>query len=100
MGEEREEEQPKLRVPFYPTEGERAYYTVQSSDMKWVIDYTGCSYSEVSEFDVFTFWGLLHDAVVWSLGRSKEGREYLENAWYYEQTEPDRAALREKNGGG
>lgn len=50
--------------------------------------------------DVLTFWGLLHDAVIWSLEKSKEGREYLENAWYYEQTEPDRGSLRDVFGGG
>lgn len=50
--------------------------------------------------DVYTFWGLLHDAVVWALDKTAEGREYLENAWYYEQTEPDRDALREVFGGG
>lgn len=68
--------------------------------MKWVIDYTGCSYTEVSGMDVLTFWGLLHDAVVWNLDKTKEGREYLENAWYYEQTEPDRGSLRDVFGGG
>jgi hypothetical protein len=100
VGKGRKGEQPKLRTPFYPTKGERAYYKAESSDCKWVIDYTGCTYIEVMEMDVYTFWGLLHDAVVWALDKTAEGREYLENAWYYEQTEPDRDALREVFGGG
>jgi hypothetical protein len=32
------------------------------------------------------------------MNSSEEGREYLNNAWRMEQTEPDRAALRRKFG--
>lgn len=32
------------------------------------------------------------------MDRTEEGQEYLKNAWRMEQTEPDRAALREQKG--
>lgn len=54
----------------------------------------------MEELDLFEYFGYLHDAVVWGCSRSEAGREYLENAYYYQQTEPDREALRRfgKNG--
>ena len=91
-------------MPYYPqSSGNKAYYTNNSSDIKLVIDYAKLAYIEAAELDILTYWGLLHDAVVYGCSRTPEGREYLENAYFYEQTEPDRAALRtfcggEKNG--
>ena len=54
----------------------------------------------MEELDLFEYFGYLHDAVVWGCSRSEAGREYLENAYYYQQTKPDREALRRfgKNG--
>jgi len=34
------------------------------------------------------------------MSQSEAGQEYLDNAWRMEQTEPDRAALRERFGKG
>lgn len=85
-------------MPYYPLEGGKAYYKNNSSDSKLVSVYANISIPEAQELDVFTYWGLLHDAIVWNCSRSEEGREYLENAWMYSQTEPDRDALRKKFG--
>jgi len=88
-------------VPYYPENGgSKAFFKNSSSDVKIVADYTGYNFGEIGELEIFDFWGYLHDAVVWNCGQSKEGREHLENAWYYQQTEPDRKALRAKFGGG
>lgn len=88
-------------MPYYPqNSGDKAYYTNNSSDIKLIIDYAKLSYIEVKELDILTYWGLLHDAVVYGCSRTPEGREYLENAWLYEQTEPDRDALRAISSGG
>ena len=38
------------------------------------------------------------DAFIYLLSRTDAGQEYLDNAWRMEQTQPDRAALREKFG--
>lgn len=43
--------------------------------------------------DIFDYFGYLHDAVVWNCEKTVQGREYLENAYYYGQTKPDRKAL-------
>lgn len=49
---------------------------------------------------MFTFWGLLHDSVVYICNKSKEGKEYLENAYVYSQKKADRKKLRQLFGGG
>lgn len=89
-----------MLVPECPIGLEREeHYRCSTSDIKIASDYTRLSFSEILDLDVFTFWRYLHDAVVWNCQKTKEGREYLENAWYYKQTEPDREALRQKFGG-
>lgn len=46
--------------------------------------------------DTLTYNILLRDAFVLRLKETDEGREYLENCWRYQQSEPDRAALRKQ----
>lgn len=53
---------------------------------------------EVFALDVFTYWALLHDAVVYGNAQTDEGRKWLKNAWRLTQTEPDREKLHEKYG--
>lgn len=48
--------------------------------------------------DILCYLQLRRDAYIHSLQQTKEGREYLENAWRLEQTEPERDKLREKFG--
>jgi hypothetical protein len=48
--------------------------------------------------DYLMFLTLRRDAFISWLSESEGGREYLDNAWRMEQTEPDRAALRKKFG--
>jgi len=38
---------------------------------------------------------LLRDAYIFKLQQSKQGREYLQNAYILEQSEPDRKKLRD-----
>jgi hypothetical protein len=38
---------------------------------------------------------LFRDAYIYRLQQTEKGREYLENAWIFEQTEPDRKKLRQ-----
>lgn len=45
---------------------------------------------QVEDLDVFTFFLLLHDAVVWRLSETEQGREYLETAARLRMTEPER----------
>ena len=86
-------------VPYYPENGSKAFFNNNTSDSKLVADYANISIPDTGELDIFTYWGLLHDAVVWNCNRTEKGREYLENAYIYAQTEPDKATLREMFGG-
>lgn len=67
--------------------------------MKLVSDYSGLDFLKVNELEIFDFWGLLHDAVVWNLSKTESGRDYLESAFNHAQTEPDILALRAQFGG-
>lgn len=87
-------------MPYYPENGDKAYFENQTSDEKIAADYANMPLIQIYELDIFTFWGLLHDAVVWNCRRSEHGREYLENAWNYMQTKPDKDKLKAKFGKG
>jgi hypothetical protein len=45
------------------------------------------------DFDEYKL--LFRDAYIYKLQQSKEGQEYLQNAYILEQSEPDRKKLRE-----
>lgn len=59
-------------------------------------EYTGYTFKELEDLDFFEYLLYLRDAVVYKYMQTEKGREYLENCWRIEQTEPDRQALREK----
>lgn len=58
-------------------------------------EYTGLNFIEIGELGVFIYKLYLHDAYIYKLSQTEKGREYLENAWILEQTQPDRKKLRE-----
>lgn len=88
-------------MPYYPSnDGSKAFFSNLTSDNKLVADYANISIPETYNLDVFTFWGLLHDSVVYICNKTKEGKEYLENAYVYSQKKADRGALRRLFGGG
>ena len=61
-------------------------------------EYTGLNFFEVSQLDYLQYLVWRRDAYIYMLTRTEAGQEYLDNAWRMEQTQPDRAALREKFG--
>lgn len=61
-------------------------------------EYTGLNFLEIAELDYLQYLVWLRDAFIHRMSRTEEGQEYLDNAWYMEQTKPDRAALRKKFG--
>ena len=63
-----------------------------------VADYTGLNFIQIGSLDIITYYTWLRDAFIASMERTEAGREYLEDAWRMEQTEPDRKRLREKFG--
>jgi hypothetical protein len=60
--------------------------------------YTGLSFLEVRALDYVQFLTWRRDAFIHWLSQSEKGTEYLDNAWRWEQTKPDRPALRKKFG--
>ena len=66
--------------------------------MHLVSTYTGLSFLEVRGLDYVQFLTWRRDAFIHWLSQSEKGTEYLDNAWRWEQTKPDRAALRKKFG--
>lgn len=59
-------------------------------------EYAGISIPEAEKFDVFTFWVLLRDAIIFNRSHTKEGRQWLQNAWRIRQTEPEYGKLHQK----
>lgn len=92
--------EPKLIIPYYPrdSEGLEIHYTLKSADLKLVADYCNTSIKKAHNMDYFTFMEFLKDAIIYNNMQTKEGREWLNNAWYLEQTKPDRALLRKEFG--
>lgn len=60
---------------------------------KTVAEYANISIPDVYELDIFSFWALLHDAVIYNRSKTKQGRQWLKNAWRLTQTEPDDEAI-------
>ena len=100
MGEVGTQSRPKLITPYCPEYADnRAFLHNDSADMKRVSDYSGLDFLQVECLEIFDFWGLLHDAVVWDLSKTESGRDYLESAYNHARTEPDIPALRAQFGG-
>lgn len=89
-----------LNIPhFTPKESEEnAGYSlsVMSFEEKIIRDYCGLSFKEIGELCVFEYWQLLRDAILCDLKKTPGGRELMEEAYCFEQTEPDREALFER----
>lgn len=91
---------PMPEVHFKSDEG--ADYSFESS-LSWdkiVADYANMKITEVQKLNYVDYIILRREALISSLSKTEEGREMLEDAFCYEQTEPDRAALRQQFGGG
>lgn len=60
--------------------------------------YTGLTIPEVLQVGYVQYLIWRRDAYIFALEQTPAGREYLDNAWRMEQTEPDRPALRARFG--
>lgn len=61
-----------------------------------VSEYTGLSFLEIADLNYLQYLIWRRDAFIYTLNQTEEGREYLDNAYRMEQTQPDRKRLREK----
>lgn len=89
----------KLKIPYYPdNEEDKGHYEISTIEEKIVSDYTKYSFDRIEDLEVFEYWLLLRDAVIFNCTQTEEGKEYLDKCWCLEQTEPDRKAIRERMG--
>ncbi|MGH4125095.1 MAG: hypothetical protein ACREV6_19440 [Clostridium sp.] len=89
----------KLKIPFYDDgNSDEGHFTVNTLEEKIVCKYTGYNFDRLEDLEVFEFWLLLRDAVIYDYKQTEGGNEYLDNCWRMEQTSPDRKSLREKMG--
>lgn len=97
---DKKESDPALRIPYYPSgSGNKTYFQCVSGFRKIAADYCNCSLNDIYSMDIFDYWEILHDAVVWNRSSTEEGREYLENAYMYMQEKPDRETAQKIFGG-
>lgn len=61
-------------------------------------EYTKLNFQEVRQLEYIQYLTWRRDAFIWWLSQSEKGEEYLDNAWRWEQTKPDRQKLRKKYG--
>lgn len=69
---------------------------VMTFEEKTIRDYTGLSFKEIENLNVFEYWQYLRDAILCELKKTPGGREMMDEAYCFEQTEPDREALVER----
>lgn len=94
-------ERPKLTPPSHPSqEDDGVPYTIITLQDKAVADYAGTTLLQVQEMDIFSYWLLLHDVVIYNKSQTEKGREWLRNAHRLNQTEPDLDTLRQHFGKG
>ncbi len=53
---------------------------------------------DVGELCYYDYRILLRDAIIFEAQKTAAGRKWLDMCWVYEQTKPDRKALRKKFG--
>ena len=63
-----------------------------------VSDYTGLDMAEVEDLDYIDYLQFRRDAFILKMSQTEKGREYLDNAYRLEQTEPERKKLRDQFG--
>ena len=77
---------------------EGIYYKTVTHAEKLVLDYTGLNLYQIQEMDLDVYLFYMREAFIYNMNQTKDGREYLENCWRMEQTQPERKKLREKYG--
>lgn len=97
------EERPKLTPPYYPSgDSEGIPYIIQTAEAKAVAEYARISLFDAFALDIFRYWALLRDAIIYNRAQSEAGRKWLRDAHRLTQTEPDMEGLQafiEKGGG-
>lgn len=80
---------------YIDTESWEDSYSISTSVIKRVSNYTGLNFKEVLELPYSFFMLLNKDSWIDSWGRNSEGREFLKNLWRLQQTGADLDKVRE-----
>lgn len=73
-------------------------YDIYTNWEHLVSTYTRLNMLEVNDLDYVDYLIYKRDAFIYQLNQTEKGREYLDKAYYLEQTKPDRKKLREQFG--
>lgn len=81
----------KLEMPYYPNKENKdaIKYTMYNCFDKLVADYANMSIYEIDEINILEYWLLLRDAFIYNLAQTKEGKQYLNDAYRLTQTDAD-----------
>jgi len=60
------------------------------------MDYTGLDIWKIQNMPIDIYLFFMREAFIYENLQTEVGKEYLENCWRIEQTEPERKKLREK----
>ena len=85
-------EQVGLEVPYYPGKSNKedeVKYTAYTVSDKLVADYANMGIYDIDKISILDYWLLERDAFIAALSKTKDGREYLNNAYRIKQTEAD-----------
>lgn len=63
-----------------------------------VSEYSGLNMIEVENLDYVAYLVYRRDAFIYKMSQTEKGREYLQNAYRLELSEPDRKSLRDQFG--
>lgn len=85
-------------MPTGGGEEEKPYLMADTEDLKMVADYSRLNFDECLELDCYTYKSLVRDAFIYKMKQSEQGKEYLEDCYLLQQTQPNRKKLREKFG--
>lgn len=83
-------------IPYYPADADSTgnHYIIGTIGEHLVAHYANMPLPEVDDLLLDDYMLLLRDAFIARKMQTESGREYLDNAWRLEQTEPDVGALR------
>ena len=83
-------------IPYYPADEDSTgnHYVIETIGEHLVAHYANMTLPAVDDLLLDDYLLLLRDAFIARKLQSEDGREYLDNAWRLEQTEPDVDGLR------
>lgn len=86
-------------MPSVTGEEADSFLSVETEELKTVSDYSGLDFQQCLDLDMRAYKLLFRDAFIYNMKQTEKGREYLEDCWILQQTQPDKDKLRNKFGG-